>query len=301
MLPSRTGLLGGGRTVVISANQTNYNLHTALNNPGSPVNVVVVINAGVVVSSNSTATPAFDEGSLPSGSRVYLINNGSIRGMGGAGGKGYGVTDTSPTFFCPEVISTGINGSAGGPALKLSAPTTIVNASGEIFGGGGGGGGGEATWYGAYCNEIPECAVSGNGGGGGQGGSTSNGGAAGDFSVAVGDPNPGFGGFGGNPGTSGNSSSAGNGGSARTTPVDAAANNYRLISGIGGSGGAWGTAGSAGNTSSYIDGGLGPVVPPRLVTGVGAGGAAGKAIDLNGFAVTWVSGNDSTHVKGAVS
>lgn len=50
----------------------------------------------------------------------------------------------------------------------------------------------------------------------------------------------------------------------------------------GGTGGAWGTAGSDG------------------VSG-GVGGAAGKAIALNSKTVTWISGNDSTHVKGSVS
>jgi hypothetical protein len=38
-----------------------------------------------------------------------------------------------------------------------------------------------------------------------------------------------------------------------------------------------------------------------VVKAGGAGGAAGKAINKNGNAVTWTSGNDTTHVKGAVS
>ena len=54
----------------------------------------------------------------------------------------------------------------------------------------------------------------------------------------------------------------------------------------GGAGGNPGAAGNAGVSSTY---------------GGGGAGAAGKGINLNGNAVTWVSGNDGTHVKGAVS
>ena len=34
--------------------------------------------------------------------------------------------------------------------------------------------------------------------------------------------------------------------------------------------------------------------------GSGAGGAAGKAINLNGQTITWLGGNNGTQVKGAV-
>lgn len=65
------------------------------------------------------------------------------------------------------------------------------------------------------------------------------------------------------------------------------------------------TGGSAG-TAAY-DGGAGGATAtagsPAPVFG-GAGGAAGNAIALNGYTVTWLGGNDGpsgTHVKGAVS
>ena len=61
--------------------------------------------------------------------------------------------------------------------------------------------------------------------------------------------------------------------------------------GSGGTGGSYGAAGAVGNWSpAYGTSGSAP----------GAGGAAGNAITRNGHTVTWLGGNDSTHVKGAV-
>lgn len=54
----------------------------------------------------------------------------------------------------------------------------------------------------------------------------------------------------------------------------------------GGAGGDWGAAGSAAATGT---------VSPA------AGGNPGKAVALNGFVVTWLAGNNSTQVKGAIS
>ena len=59
--------------------------------------------------------------------------------------------------------------------------------------------------------------------------------------------------------------------------------------GDGGNGGDWGQAGVTGGGGFH---------PPQ--TNGGAGGAAGKAIKTNGHTVTWLAGNDATHVKGAV-
>ena len=275
MFPSQIGLLGGGRRViVIAANQTNYNLRTAMGNPPGPLDILVKIASGVVISSNNASTPAFDEGSgWASGTKIYIQNLGSIRGMGGAGGNGGSIegaigvpsTDVAPT-----------NGGAGGTALKLGAPTRIENASGEVFGGGGGGGGGRYEY--TEIVELGMVALGGSGGGGGRGGSTSNAGSAGtgnETTAYVAQEGN------GNAGGTGSSSGAGSGGAGISYSP--------YFSGAGGNGGDWGTAGSAGGTAYATSG------------AATSGGAAGKAVDLNSQTITWISGNDSTHVKGAVS
>jgi hypothetical protein len=81
------------------------------------------------------------------------------------------------------------------------------------------------------------------------------------------------------PGAAGTASAAGVGGPG-----------VAGYSGAGGNGGDVGSAGAAGAASTFGNNRAG-----------GAGGAPGKAIALNGNTVTWISGNDSTHVKGAVA
>lgn len=105
--------------------------------------LVVTIGSGVVLSSNTTATPALTiSGSYPSG--VEVVNNGVIVGMGGAGGIGIWYN------------GGGGSGLSGGTALSVSSSVTFTN-NGTIAGGGGGGGGGNGRGNGA---------IGGNGGGG---------------------------------------------------------------------------------------------------------------------------------------
>jgi hypothetical protein len=60
-------------------------------------------------------------------------------------------------------------------------------------------------------------------------------------------------------------------------------------------------AGGAGGTNN-IDGGAGGTNGSAGANADnGAGGAAGKAATLNGYVITWVSGNNGTQVKGIVS
>jgi|GEM_PF-1373862 len=242
----------------IAANTSNYNLKSAAIAAGwnqtTPLAASITINAGIIVGSTSTATPAFATGStFPAGSTLSIINNGTIQGMGGNGGNGGN-------------DSVGGPGSAGGNAIQLNWPVTITNSSGFIYGGGGGGGGGGGTTGG-----FEAIVAYGGGGGGGRSANTNS---AGGIAVAVGA------GFSGNPGTA---AAAGTGGAA---DVQSPAS-----SGAGGNGGDVGAAGATGAP------GLGGSINNYIG---GAGGAAGKAIVLNGNAVTWVSGNDATHVKGAV-
>lgn len=230
--------------LTISSDTANYNIATALGNPTSAKNVILTINSGVKVYSNSTSQPALDTGTLPSGSTVTVINNGTVVGKGGAGGNGGSNGN-------PNAVSGGI----GGNAINAQLSITVNNTSGNVFGGGGGGGGGGASTYAG--------GVSGAGGGGGGGGAGTACGIGG--TGGVGDPyngiagtagcstggaggagGIGFGGNGGNGGSGGDYGVSGNSGQNGTgnSPV-----------GLGGTGG---TAGQAvklnGNIITWLGG-----------------------------------------------
>jgi hypothetical protein len=154
-------------------------------------------------------------------------------------------------------------GNSGGNALSLTNNVTITNASGFIYSGGGGGGGGGGSFHSSFGTSAQ-----GGGGGGGQGYSNSSGGS----------PNGGTGTNAG-AGAGGGGGTASSGGEAPTL----------WYGGTGGAGGAYATAGSGGasgsaGTTNYAG---------------GAAGAAGLAVQLNSYSITFISGNDSTHVKGA--
>lgn len=234
---SFTRLFGGLPKInaTISSSTSNINLFTLAGSPTSPVEFTLTINPGVFVTSTSTAVAALVTGTFPVGSIVNLINNGSVYGLGGTGGK----ATSGPT--------PGNAGFAGGNAIQLNFNLNITNGSGEIFGGGGGGGGGATTWQGVFGNAY--------GGGGGGGCPNGIGGAAGS----------------GAAGSNGTLSTPGGG---RGYPA----------------GGAGGTFGAAGVTGTAGTVGAG-----------GSGGTPGKAITLNGFTANFISGNDSTHVKGLIS
>lgn len=203
----------------ISSNQTNANLRTLAVNAGwnQSTKVIATIAGGVIISSNSTGTPALTvSGSFPGG--VDLINNGVIVGMGGNGGRG-------ASSFPPNALST--PGGAGGTALGVLVAVSVNNASGTIAGGGGGGGGG-----GNYDSKG-----TGNGGAGGGGGGRSS---------AVANSSGGAGGVSnfsnGSAGSAGTYSSAGNGGNGGSA--------FGGVAGSGGTGGDWGTAGNNGNLAN---------------------------------------------------
>ena len=112
--------------MTINSDTNNYNIYNALGYPTSPVHIKLIINPGVVVGSTSTSQPALTTGNLPVGSSVTIINNGSIVGKGGDGGKG-------------KTLANGLPGKNGGSAFEAKVQTTIENNS--IIKGGGGGGG----------------------------------------------------------------------------------------------------------------------------------------------------------------
>lgn len=201
----------------IASNTTNANLRTLAVNAGwnQSSAVVATINSGVVVYSTSTGTPALTvNGSFPGG--VQLVNNGTILGAGGAGGKGSDFTPSNMTA-----------GGGGGLGLSVSVAVSINNVN-RISGGGGGGGGGNRTFFnpGGKGGGI----LTGSGGGGGGGIGNGAGGATGvnndpPFSTS---------------GSAGTLTSNGTGGLGSCG-----------AGGAGGNGGSYGAAGSAGGNSAY--------------------------------------------------
>ena len=111
-----------GYDLAVDLYSTYPNLPTTL-----PVCVISTIGSGVLVSSNSTGSPAYTTGNLPGGSVVAIVNNGNIIGYGGDGGIG----------FDPNLGLSGA-GENGGDAIHITTNTNILNNF-NIYGGGGGG------------------------------------------------------------------------------------------------------------------------------------------------------------------
>jgi hypothetical protein len=129
------------RVVTVDSNFNNFNLratHDTLYPVLTDADVVAgvtlkcVIDSGVIVGSSSVALPAFDTGTFPAGLPITIEVRGRIQGKGGDGGRGR-------STFQPV---TWDNGQPGGTALKVRVPITLINATGQIWGGGGGGQGG---------------------------------------------------------------------------------------------------------------------------------------------------------------
>jgi hypothetical protein len=202
-------------------------------------------------------------------SSIIVGNSGFPSGVAMITGSGW-VTGSTITLvnngFIEGFGGAGFDGD-GGNAMSLTWPITIDNTNGYIRGGGGGGA------FGLPMGPTNP-ALSGAGGGGAGGGQGNPGGghSAGDTNYAVV----------GTDGTDGSRSSPGSGGNGGANSF------YGNYGGGGGGGGAWGDAGSNAN-----------------LNGAGFGntntGAAGKAINTAGNAVTWLGGNNSSQVKGAVS
>lgn len=259
------------RTVSLVYSAPKLNANLPVDFPGTPTAVKweVTINSGVYIWSDSTASAALTTGGpFPAGLTIH--NNGYIMGKGGAGGGAGGA------------------GSAGGTAISIdSTLVTLINYASGWIGGGGGGAGGSIS--------PPNQHFLGGGGGAG-GGAGGNGGPAGGAigttatmgtgaPTAVGNKN-GAGGRGTRRFVL-NEMAGGGGGyatfSGYTTPVGGT-NNAAGATGTdfnpqggpprmsAGGGGGWGASGGGGG--GYFGGGR------------GAGAAGGKAIALNGRALT---------------
>lgn len=240
---------------------------------GSAATVNITIERGAVFEALSTGSYALDlYNALPAGSTVNLTNLGAIIGRGGAGGDGGFGGDCNGGAGMAVSASSGEDGGGAlrGPGSGITF--NVTNGAGRIWGGGGGGGGGGSS------NATSNAAAAGGGGGGGAGGGVR--GNAGAFvSTATGLAR----GANGTSGSSGVNGINGTGG--------AGASSGSGTGGAGGDGGSYGNAGSSGvNPTSFA-----------LDSGNGPGGAAGKAIELVGGTVNFVSGNGSPNVLGAVS
>lgn len=216
--------------VNITSNLTTpQNLRTLAVNAGwdEDAPLVFVIDSGVFISSNTTATPALTvDGEYANG--VQLINNGIIVGMGGAGGDGIWYT------------GGGTPGAPGGGALFVSSLISITN-NGSILGGGGGGAGGGGAGSGA----------TGGNGGGGQSGLTNSPRAIGANTSDT--------------ATDGTYTSPGTGGSFGCYFNEAA--QREICGGIGGNGGAHGQPGQNSDGSSLPTSGAAGGAGGYAVTG----------------------------------
>ena len=144
-------------THMITSHQKELNLHTYLQAQGwdGMSKVEVTVAAGIYLWSDNTTIPALDMGgAFPGG--LTLVNRGFIMGKGGDGG--YQLTDRT-SYVAPT---------SGGPAIGLTGPITIDNATGYI--GGGGGGGAAATGSPIAILSTAVHSPGGGGAGGGRGG-----------------------------------------------------------------------------------------------------------------------------------
>lgn len=266
----------GTTSITLTGNSVGVNLFALAGSPGSAVTINVEIGVGVCIFAPNSFTPALDFRGFTAGSIANITIRGYVLGEGGEGGFGCWFLDVSDFN---NAGGTSSNGRVGGNAIETDANITLnlTNVNGFIWGGGGGGGGGGATGELSTFTEAP-AAGGGGGGGAGSGRGGSQGQAIAYLSVPAVKAADGAGGSTGPSGALG-AGGAGNG----TTAL--------RVAGAGGAGGDWGAAGSSGAS------------PTSLTFSIpgGTGGAAGKAINLNGGVANFLSGAGSPNVKGAVS
>ena len=288
------------RTFTANTANASQNLSAIAGYVAGKSDITITINSGIYLYATSTGTPGLNLTGGTTGDTLTIVNNGRIMGMGGSGTNG-GAGVTSPV------------GGNGGTALSIPINATInnTNASAYIGGGGGAGGGGYSVVY------STTISYGGAGGaGGGKGGNSYNS----SLGTATGGAGGSIGANGSNGGVSGNIGAAGGGGrvfpSTSRTLGPTTSGNPRLT-GLGGSGGGTGWIGpsaivgttstgggpnqngtSSGSSAAAAGGGWG--ASGELKQAGISNGVGGKAVNLNGKTVTWVSGN-TTRVYGAVS
>ena len=260
-------------SLVISSNDTDYDIFVELGGPPTAVDVTLTVNAAVEVDATN-GNPAITTVGMHPDSTLHLINNGDIRGYGGSGSAGGSVSgffEFEPGLGCLGNANgnDGASGQSGGDSIYTTIDITIDNTNGNIWAGaGGGGGGGADATFSAFGG--------GGGGGGGLGTDTGNAGGGGSSTVVGHGPGCGVTNTAGTAGTAGSDSAAGTGGTGGSS------------AGNGGAGGAdWGDDGNAGATGAGQSG--------------GSGGPGGFAVRLNGASIVWEGGNTAARVKGDVA
>lgn len=259
------------------------NLWSLVGQPSGVVTINYTTPPGGMYS-NLPGIPALDLRGFASGSEVVVTARGPVFGCPGRGADGAALGNT----FGEDGGSgrRGITGTLahdgenGGPAVigpGAGIDFSVSAVGGYFFGGGGGGGGGGGSLdFGGDTN-----AAAGGGGGAGAGGTV--GGRGGRIATSNASSGSSTSAASGGYSTGGLGSSPGSGGIG--------ADNGSATGGDGGDGGNWGASGGDGDSPTGSD---------RDYAG-GTAGTGGKAIDLNGGSVTILDGNDSTHIKGAVS
>lgn len=274
--------VGSTITVTQIGNVQDLKLWDIAGRPTGVVTFNYTLPASSIAQALSTKSYALDFRGFNSGSTINFSCPGRSLAHGGDAGDGGALTvsgggDNDDLYFGSYAL--GQRGQSGGTAIIGPGTGIAFNvdvSEGEIFGGGGGGGGGGAT-----ANRGPNASNGGGGGGGAGGGKAGRGGIAGGGTSGGG---LGTGSTQANDGVDGGTGAGGTFGTGGT-------GNGTIAGGTGGAGGDWGengTAGASPSSGSYDVAG-------------GAGGLAGKAIDLNDGTITWIGAHGSTHVKGAVS
>ena len=257
----------------------------------TPVQAIITVNSGVYVWSDNISVPAFNTGYIAPGSTISIVNNGYIIGRGGNGANAPTGSSSGVTAFT--------NGSSGGNAINLNYPVSITNNS-YIAGGGGGGAGVRYS--------IDSIRGS---GGGGAGGGSGGGGVAGGSIGATGSNSSGANGASGGrilPGTGGaaytGGGAGGGGGGSGTIFYQIGVRRY-WGGAAGGGGGGWGASGGQAYRNTNREGGSVYPGPGGSSNNVGtngntsnntplpdalggSGGSGGKAVNLNGYSVTWI-------------
>lgn len=272
---------GGRRRIDLTINATQaavYDAFVAAGNPGDVVDVVCTVNdPGVVLKAGFTTGVGWTAGST---FKLVIRNNNVIAGLAGGvavGNNGFGQGGNAKVAS----FTGGSNGQNGGDAITLHIPITIDNTDGFIFGGGGQGAGGGSTAF-----TDPPNAATHNGPGGG-------GGAGQGYRDTEGNEPP-KGGYAGEKDGSGTVAANGGDGSAGGPGAGGNGGSYGLEQGgRGGDGGGWGQPGADGQAAT--------TAANPYTRAPGTAGAAGRAVRTNGHAVTWLGGNNSTQVKGAVA
>lgn len=127
-------------TAVINSNVTNANLYTIMGSPTVPLNVKVTVNVGVYVSSVNANVASFNIEGFPAGSRVYLINKGTIQGATGNAAWPGGNAVSTTTSLIINNTGTITGGSANavvsaGTGYYLTGSTiTTFETSGTLLG-----------------------------------------------------------------------------------------------------------------------------------------------------------------------